>query len=135
MKLESRDELNESRRAATFKAETFATWPMTSFYAARHFLEFFAATIRNKNTRLVYYPTTCHLFGWLEQHSIGDDIEPIHIAVGTLKASTAMHGWRPCRPVRVKRVESRAFLTSRPPCFAAQNVSAIRFAPSIRRMT
>ena len=27
---------------------------------ARRFLEFFAATIRNKNTRLAYYRAACH---------------------------------------------------------------------------
>jgi hypothetical protein len=50
--------------------------------AARRFLEFFAATIRNKNTRLAYYRAACHFFGWLEQHRIVElvDIEPIHVA-------------------------------------------------------
>ena len=35
-------------------------------HAARRFLEFFAATIRNKNTRLAYYRAACNFFGWLE---------------------------------------------------------------------
>jgi hypothetical protein len=34
-------------------------------HAARRFLEFFAATIRNKDTRLAYYRAACHFFGWL----------------------------------------------------------------------
>jgi hypothetical protein len=35
-------------------------------HAARRFLEFFAATIRNKNTRMAYYRACCNFFGWLE---------------------------------------------------------------------
>jgi site-specific recombinase XerD len=51
-------------------------------HAARRFLEFFAAQIRNKNTRMAYYRATCHFFAWVEQHQIGElaDIEPIHVA-------------------------------------------------------
>jgi len=51
-------------------------------HAARRFIEFFAATIRNKNTRMAYYRAACHFFGWVEQHEIGEfaDIEPIHVA-------------------------------------------------------
>src|SRR4051794_35274863 len=62
-------------------------------HAARRFLEFFAATIRNKNTRMAYYRAVCSFFAWLEQHAIDDlaDIEPIHVAayVETLQASAA----------------------------------------------
>jgi integrase/recombinase XerD len=60
-------------------------------HAARRFLEFFAATIRNKNTRVAYYRATRHFFGWLEEHRIVElvDIEPVHVAayVETLQAS------------------------------------------------
>jgi site-specific recombinase XerD len=51
-------------------------------HAAHRFLEFFAATIRNKNTRMAYYRAACHFFAWLEQHGIVElvDIEPIHVA-------------------------------------------------------
>ena len=51
-------------------------------HAARRFLEFFAAQIRNKNTRMAYYRAACHFFAWVEQHQIGElaDIEPIHVA-------------------------------------------------------
>jgi site-specific recombinase XerD len=60
-------------------------------HAARRFLEFFAATIRNKNTRLAYYRAVCNFFAWLEQHGIVElvDIEPIHVAayVETLQAT------------------------------------------------
>jgi integrase/recombinase XerD len=62
-------------------------------HAARRFLEFFAATIRNKNTRMAYYRAACHFFAWLEQHGIDElaDIEPIHIAayVEALQATNA----------------------------------------------
>src|SRR5471030_521337 len=50
--------------------------------AARRFLEFFAATIRNKNTRLSYYRAVCRFFAWCDEHQIGGiaDIEPLHVA-------------------------------------------------------
>src|SRR5438105_5553902 len=48
----------------------------------RRFLEFFAAQIRNRNTRMAYHRAACHFFAWVEQHQIGElaDIEPIHVA-------------------------------------------------------
>src|SRR5439155_9349190 len=48
----------------------------------RRFLEFFAAQIRNKNTRMAYHRAACHFFAWVERHQIGElaDIEPIHVA-------------------------------------------------------
>jgi integrase/recombinase XerD len=50
--------------------------------AARRFLEFFAATISNKNTRAAYYRATWQFFAWLEQHGIDElvAIEPLHVA-------------------------------------------------------
>jgi site-specific recombinase XerD len=50
--------------------------------AARRFLEFFAATIRNKNTRMAYYRAVCRFFAWCDEHQIGGiaDIEPLHVA-------------------------------------------------------
>jgi site-specific recombinase XerD len=50
--------------------------------AARRFLEFFAATIRNKNTRMAYYRDVCQFFAWCDHHKLGgiDDIEPLHVA-------------------------------------------------------
>ncbi len=50
--------------------------------AARRFLEFFAATIRNKNTRMAYYHACVRFFAWCDHHKIGDfaDIEPLHVA-------------------------------------------------------
>jgi integrase/recombinase XerD len=50
--------------------------------AARRFLEFFAASINNDNTRAAYYRAVCSFFAWLDQHRIGGlaDIEPLHVA-------------------------------------------------------
>src|SRR5450631_3407967 len=50
--------------------------------AARRFLEFFAATIRNKNTRTAYYHAVVRFFAWCDHHKIGEiaDIEPLHVA-------------------------------------------------------
>ena len=62
-------------------------------HAVRRFLEFFAAQIRNKNTRMAYYRAVCHFFGWVGQHQIGElaDIEPLHVAayIDTLQATAA----------------------------------------------
>jgi site-specific recombinase XerD len=50
--------------------------------AARRFLEFFAATIRNKNTRIAYLHAVSRFFAWCEHHQLGQlaDIEPLHVA-------------------------------------------------------
>ena len=50
--------------------------------AARRFLEFFAATIRNKNTRMAYLHAVGRFFAWCEHHQVGQlaDIEPLHVA-------------------------------------------------------
>jgi integrase/recombinase XerD len=50
--------------------------------AAKRFLEFFAATIRNKNTRQAYYRAVERFFAWCDHHRIGEiaDIEPLHVA-------------------------------------------------------
>ncbi len=51
--------------------------------AARRLLEFFAATLRNKNTRAVYYRAVDRFFAWCEQNTQVDDlgdIEPLHVA-------------------------------------------------------
>ena len=62
-------------------------------HAVRRFLEFFAATIRNRNTREAYYRAACSFFAWLDQHDIGEltDIEPMHVSlyIETLQATAA----------------------------------------------
>jgi len=48
---------------------------------ARRFIEFFTATIRNRNTRTAYARAVKQFFDWCEDHRLGlDDIEPIAIA-------------------------------------------------------
>jgi site-specific recombinase XerD len=51
-------------------------------HATRRFLEFFAATIRNKNTRTAYLHAVSRFFAWCEHHKLGQlaDIEPLHVA-------------------------------------------------------
>lgn len=51
-------------------------------HATKRFLEFFAATIRNRNTRTAYLHAASRFFAWCEQHHVGklDDIEPLHVA-------------------------------------------------------
>lgn len=49
--------------------------------AVKRFLEFFAVTIRNKNTRAAYVRACRSFFDWADENQIGQliDIEPIHI--------------------------------------------------------
>src|SRR2546425_7247166 len=50
--------------------------------ATKRFLEFFAATIRNKNTRMAYYRAVFRFFAWCKHYQLGQlvDIEPLHVA-------------------------------------------------------
>lgn len=50
--------------------------------ASRRFLEFFAATIRNPNTRAAYYRAIVRFFAWCEAHGLDELalIEPLHVA-------------------------------------------------------
>ena len=50
--------------------------------ASKRFLEYFTATIRNKNTREAYARAVRDFFAWCETNQIGPliDIEPVHIA-------------------------------------------------------
>lgn len=50
-------------------------------HAARRFLEFFTATIRNANTRAAYARAVRDFFAWCEQYELAlADIEPVHVA-------------------------------------------------------
>jgi site-specific recombinase XerD len=51
-------------------------------HAGRRFLEFFAATIRNKNTRMAYLHVVGRFYTWCEHHKLGAlaDIKPLHVA-------------------------------------------------------
>jgi hypothetical protein len=45
--------------------------------AGRRFIEFFTATIRNRNTRMAYARAVKRFFDWCEDHRLGlEDIEP-----------------------------------------------------------
>jgi integrase/recombinase XerD len=65
----------------------------------RRFIEFFTATIRNRNTRTSYARAVKQFFDWCEDHQLGlDDIEPIAIAayierlgIGMAKPSVKQH--------------------------------------------
>lgn len=50
--------------------------------AQRRFLEFFAATIRNKNTRAAYYRAVCKFFRWCEERGLRElhQVEPMIVA-------------------------------------------------------
>ena len=50
--------------------------------ATKRFLEFFAVTIRNKNTRTAYLHAASRFFAWCDHHQLGglDEIEPLHVA-------------------------------------------------------
>ncbi len=50
--------------------------------AARRFLEFFAATIRNPNTRGAYHRAVVRFFAWCEAYGLDELalIEPLHVA-------------------------------------------------------
>jgi site-specific recombinase XerD len=50
--------------------------------SAYRFLEFFAANIRNRNTRLAYYHAVCEFFAWCEARRVREltDIRSHHVA-------------------------------------------------------
>jgi integrase/recombinase XerD len=58
---------------------------------SRRFIEFFTATIRNRNTRTSYARAVKQFFDWCEDHRLGlDDIEPIAIAAYIEQLGTDM---------------------------------------------
>ena len=50
--------------------------------AAKRFLEFFAAQIRNPNTRKAYFGAVCQFAAWCEANGLSQliDLEPVHVA-------------------------------------------------------
>ncbi len=59
--------------------------------AARRFIEFFTATIRNPNTRRAYAKAVGGFFGWCERHGLSlAHIEPVHVAA-YIEGLTASH--------------------------------------------
>jgi integrase/recombinase XerC len=73
-----------SRLVAAFAAATVvpAIVADAGEAAAKRFLEFFAVTIRNKNTRTAYLHAASRFFAWCDHHRLGalDEIEPLHVA-------------------------------------------------------
>ncbi|MBU6298987.1 MAG: hypothetical protein KJS68_12160, partial [Alphaproteobacteria bacterium] len=55
-------------------------------HASCRFLEFFAATIRNKNTREAYYRAVCRFFDWCDAVKLGElqDVELLHVAASSI---------------------------------------------------
>ncbi len=62
-------------------------------HAARRFVEFFTATIRNTNTRRAYARAVAGFFAWSERHRLAlAAIEPVHVAAyieGLMQAKSA----------------------------------------------
>jgi hypothetical protein len=71
---------------------------------ARRFFEFFAATIRNRNTRMAYMTAVSRFFAWCEQNQIGPlaDIEPLHVATYIEAAGIRDDKKRPPRPLSAR---------------------------------
>src|SRR5664279_3554094 len=69
--------------------------------ASEHFLEFFAANIRNKNTRTAYVQAAAQFFDWCEGHSLQlATIRPLHMAAyletKTMSPLRSNNIWRRC---------------------------------------
>jgi site-specific recombinase XerD len=63
------------------------TFPVPAIIAAagektsEHFLEFFAATIRNRNTRAAYVQAAAQFFAWCEEYQLQlSTIRPLHVS-------------------------------------------------------
>jgi site-specific recombinase XerD len=107
--------------------------------AVRRFLEFFAATIRNKNTRRAYYRAVTEFFAWLDAAGIVAlvEIEPLHVATyiealqdKVAKPTVKQHlaairmlfdwlvtgGILASNPATSVRAPSTSSSTARPPC-------------------
>jgi site-specific recombinase XerD len=72
-------------RAAAIAAETLAQVPALyapSPKAAKRFLEYFAANIRNRNTRIAYFHAVTQFAAWCDANGVPElvDLEPVHVA-------------------------------------------------------
>jgi site-specific recombinase XerD len=69
--------LADSMSAARSQRLPWRVFPLRRY----PFIEFFTATIRNRNTRMAYARAVKEFFDWCEDHHLGlEDIEPIAIA-------------------------------------------------------
>ncbi len=75
---ESHRSLSSNQRAVHMPAIITAEGEKTT----RRFLEFFAATIRNKNTREAYYRAVCKFFKWCDARGVHElrHIDPLIVA-------------------------------------------------------
>jgi site-specific recombinase XerD len=76
--------VNASLRAIALPASSFilpAVIADAGDHAAKRFVEFFTATIRNPHTRKAYARATGDFFAWCERHGLAlPAIEPLHVA-------------------------------------------------------
>jgi len=73
--------------------------------AARRFIEFFTANIRNPNTRTAYLRAVSDFFGWTERVGLHrlETLEPVHVAayveqLGTTHSASPSAQGCPCPP-------------------------------------
>jgi integrase/recombinase XerD len=58
--------------------------------AGLRFIEFFTATIRNRNTRMAYARAVKRFFDWCDEHHLGlEDIEPIAISAYLIRSTSS----------------------------------------------
>jgi site-specific recombinase XerD len=76
---ESRTEIIPSIRPSEFPVPAIIA--AAGDKASEHFLEFFAATIRNKNTRAAYVQAVAQFCRWCEEHGLQlASIRPLHVS-------------------------------------------------------
>ena len=82
--------------------------------AARRFLDLFAASIDNDNTRMAYYRGVCSFFAWLEQHGTRElvDIQPFHVATYLKALREAEPGCRSERQLTASEPTVKQHLTA-----------------------
>lgn len=75
-------QLRPSRRADAGMQRSIPALYAPTARAAKRFIEYFAANIRNANTRRAYMRAVVEFSGWCESQSLGEivDIEPLHVA-------------------------------------------------------
>ena len=72
--------------------------------ASEHFLEFFAATIRNPNTREAYVQAAAQFFRWCEQYQLQlATIRPLHVS-RLYRGQAAYRSFRETATGRVARL-------------------------------
>jgi hypothetical protein len=79
--------------------------------ATRRFLEFFAVTLRNTNTRMPHYRAVVRFFAWCDRHRLGEvgAIKPLQVVpiLRLCSGSSRTHGanntWPLAAPARFPR--------------------------------